>query len=342
MRSIRLITCSVALAGCGSDGIDGLEPFGGSRTISGTVVDFETGAAVSGPASVSTSGVVPAPLVSVTGSAFTIEGIPDNSTFQILASAQPTHRATFRTSVEVITDDLDDVDAPTVSETYLASLSSGFGVTPSAARGVLLAQLVDGASGQPRAGIAGGELIVAGGVMGPYFLDANMMPAPNAMMSSSSGYVVFYEVPSGLVTLGQAAAPTVTLEMPASPVNPAAVTLATIKVTSGAPELPTNMSFAKQIVPIFTNRGCIACHSGGGIGKDLGGLKLDGPVNQVYSELMEVATRVVVAMPENSKVLTMPSRETPPDAHPNVTFASSSDPDYLKLRTWISEGAKNN
>jgi hypothetical protein len=41
-------------------------------------------------------------------------------------------------------------------------------------------------------------------------------------------------------------------------------------------------------------------------------------------------------------VLTMPSRETPPDPHPNVTFTGPLDPDYLLLLVWIREGAKEN
>jgi hypothetical protein len=111
---------------------------------------------------------------------------------------------------------------------------------------------------------------------------------------------------------------------------------------SAAP-LPTNVSFATQIMPIFDARGCVACHSGNGPGKDLGGLQLDGGVPKVYSELVtENPLRVQTATPEKSLVLTMPSAENPPDAHPVVTFTSAEDPDYLKLLVWIREGAKNN
>jgi len=42
----------------------------------------------------------------------------------------------------------------------------------------------------------------------------------------------------------------------------AAVTLAVATVSNGAPPArPTNVSFATQIVPIFTARGCLACQS---------------------------------------------------------------------------------
>ena len=50
----------------------------------------------------------------------------------------------------------------------------------------------------------------------------------------------------------------------------------------------------------------------------------------------------MLAAPETSKVLTMPSYESPPDAHPNVTFTGPQDPDYLKILVWIREGAKQN
>jgi hypothetical protein len=38
----------------------------------------------------------------------------------------------------------------------------------------------------------------------------------------------------------------------------------------------------------------------------------------------------------------MPSAESPPDAHPNVTFTGPQDPDYVKILAWITEGAPNN
>ncbi len=344
-----LVLFLLVLVGCGGDpanGDDDGEPLGGSRTVTGDVIDFATGDPVSGAASVTTSGVSPAPRVTAQNGSFTIEGVPDNSTFQIQASVAGTHRPTFGPSIEVLTDDIDGVLTPTVSETFLADLAAGFGVTPSAATGVLILELVDEA-GAAKAGVPGGQLVVAGGVEGPFFLDADLAPDDAANSSSASGYAVFFEVPTGVAELGVAASPTVTLVMPASPVTAGAVTIARVVVTDGAPDLPTNVSFANDIVPIFKSggggRGCEACHSGGGIGFDLGGLKLDGPVQQVYSELVEEdPTRVVVGNPEASLVLRMPSRENPPDTHPNVTFASASDPDYQKILVWITEGAKMN
>ena len=88
----------------------------------------------------------------------------------------------------------------------------------------------------------------------------------------------------------------------------------------------------------------MACHSGGGPRKDLGGLTLAGSANLIHRELVEdrPGIRVNLTVPEHSLVLTMPSPEDPPDAHPTIVFAGPRDPDYLKLLVWIREGAKQN
>ena len=338
------LALTLALAACSSDSTsDGV--LGGSLTVTGTVHDFQNGAAVAGTASISTTALVPAPKITVEGAEFTLDGVPANSAFQLLASVAPSHRATYSQLIEVISDDVDGIKVQAVGEDFLASLATGFGVTPSAAKGVLLMHLVDDA-GTPKAGVAASNIVLAGaaGASGPKFLDANMMPAPNATASTASGWVVFFEVPAGVVALGTAATATATLEMASSPVGAGTVTIAEVKVVDGAPPaLPTNVSFATTVFPIFSARGCVACHSGGGPGKDLGGLMLDGGTNLAYKELtQENPARAKTLMPETSLVLTMPSAESPPDRHPNVTFTGPQDPDYLKILVWLREGAKLN
>ena len=344
--SIR-IAMSMALAtiwvGCSiSPGTQ--PPLGGSLSVTGNVVDFQTGTAVSGNATVSTSALTPAPKITVQGAAFTIDEIPENSTFQLLASVPPTYHATYSPATQVLAESLTDVKAYTVSETFLASLATGFNVTPSAAKGIVLLRLIN-AAGSPKAGVAGSNIVIAnaGSSNGPHFLDANLA-ASTVTATSSSGWVVFFEVPPGAVSLGTALNATATLEMATSPIAAAVVTIANVIVTDGAPPaLPTNVSFTNEILPVFQTRGCASCHSGNGAGRDLGGLTLDGGANLVYRELVtETADRVVLAKPETSKVLTMPSYESPPDGHPNVTFTGPQDKDYLKLLVWIREGAKQN
>jgi hypothetical protein len=328
------------LAACSGDSPTGSDVLGGSLTVEGDVVDFQSGAVLTSAASVSTTALMPLPTITANGAHFVIDGVPENSAFQILASAAPTHRPTYSPAVEVISDDRDGVKAFAVSEQFMTSLASGFGVTPSAAKGVLLIHLVD-AAGTAKAGVAANTIVLANaaGAVGPKFLDANLAPAGTAVASSASGWAVFFEVPPGVVTFSGTGA-----VMPSSPIGAGAVTIADAQVSDGpAPQMPTNVSFTTQVFPIFSARGCVACHSGGGPGKDLGGLMLDGGANLAYKELtMENPLRVQKATPEKSLLLTMPSAESPSDGHPNVTFTGPQDPDYLKILVWIREGAKLN
>ena len=349
MRGLLCVLISVTASSCifSSEDPGDDEPLGGSRTVEGNVVDFESGQPITGSASVSTSGLVPEPLISTQGATFTIKGVPENSAFQILASA-PAHRPTFSTSVIVGTDDVRDTRATVVSDSFMTALAAGFNVTPSTGRGILLARVVND-RGEPKAGVAATNFTLTGAsVSPPRFLSDTKAPLPNATATTASGWVVFFEVAPGVVSLGVGTGATVTLDMPDSPISAGTVTLAEVRATDGAVVLPRNVSFANQIIPIFRplgegGRGCAACHSGGGIGRDLGGLTLDASANLIYKELtQEDPLRVQLATPEKSELLTYPSREVPPDRHPNVTFTGPLDPDYLKILVWIREGAKDN
>lgn len=340
--AVLAMAVATAVVACGGD--ETSEPLGGSLTASGHVIDFQSGVTITAATSVTTSGLVPAPEVTTSGQTFSITGIPNNSAFQILAAAPPDHRATFSTTIVMTTSDVDDIAAPSVSEAFLGQLATTFGVTPTAAKGVLFVHLVDAATGAPRAGVASSEIVGPAGSIGPKFLTADLAPATTATATTGSGWAVFFEVAPGAVSIARSATATVTLEMAISPINAGTVTLAEAKVTNGTVALPTNVSFATQVFAIFSARGCVACHSGNGPGKELGGLKLDGSANAAYKELVleRPNTRVQTATPEASLVLRYPSREDPPDRHPNITFASALDPDYLKLLVWIREGARDN
>jgi len=349
MRGLLCVLITVSTSSCvfSSEDPGDDEPLGGSRTVEGSVVDFESGQPITGSASVSTSGLMPDPMITTQGAAFTIKGVPENSAFQILASA-PSHRPTFSASVLVGTDDVSDARATAVSDAFVTALATGFNVTPSAGRGILLARVVND-RGEPKAGVAANNFTLTNASVSPArFLSDTKAPVPNATATTASGWVVFFEVAPGVVSLGTPTGATATLAMPVSPISAGAVTIAEIRATDGAAVLPKNVSFSNQIIPIFRSlaeggRGCAACHSGGGIGKDLGGLMLDAGVEKTYRELTEEdPLRVQLATAEKSQLLTYPSREDPPDRHPNVTFTGPLDPDYLKILVWIKEGAKNN
>jgi hypothetical protein len=335
-------------AGCGSDsesGGDDDDDVVATYQASGTVVDFETGAAIAGQATLSTSNLTPPPTISVSGAEFTIDGIPPHSVFQVLAGSPPDHRNTYGASIEVLEDSVSGIELATVSEQYLGALSSAFGRS-STAGGVLIARAVDeGGAGRSGVPAAAFEINNAAPLAGPYFLDAELQPAPGLTETSSSGYVVFFELAPGLVTINASVDSGYNMEMSSAPTAVATVTLAQVIVRDGPAERPTNVSFAADIRPIFEMRGCASCHSGNGIGKDLGDLQLDGGDEKIFREITQelsphyAVSRVDLQTPEQSLLLTMPSAEDPPDTHPNVTFASASDWDYLMILVWIEEGA---
>jgi hypothetical protein len=130
-----------------------------------------------------------------------------------------------------------------------------------------------------------------------------------------------------------------------APVASTAVTLVDLTVGGEAAALPTNVSFADDVLPIFIKRGCEVCHSGSSPGADLGSLTLNGSANLIYKELtVEVSPshktlRIDLEEPAKSLILTMPSAESPADSHPNATFTGAADADYLTILGWISEGA---
>lgn len=350
---LSILIGSAALAACGDDGGGGGGDGDGeigSYVVTGSVLDFETDSPIPSGVTVSTSGLSPAPRVSVTGADFTIEGVPPFSVFYVLGGSPPEYRNTYSTAIEVEDSDVSGIETRVVSEAYLTTLEEGFGVNPPAGTGVLIAQVQDQA-GAPVAGIPAEAFEVnnAAPLDGPYFLDEALAPAPAAQSTTASGYVVFYEIEEGLVAVTAADDSGYTMVMSSAPVASTAVTLSVIDLADGdAVVVPTGVSFSADVIPIFADRGCEICHSGNGIGRDLGNLTLNGGVNVPHRELTEEVSpnhgtlRVNLGQPEQSLVLTMPSFEDPADEHPNVTFSSPADPDYLTILGWITEGARNN
>jgi len=319
-----------------------------SYSVSGTVVDFATNQPVDAQATVTTANLTPPPTVSINGASFTIEAIPPHSVFTALAGAPPTYRNTYGAAIEVLEADLDGVELHVVSEAYLADLIAAFDVNASTG-GILVARAVDD-QGNGRAGVSADafELNNAPAIAGPYCLDAELRPDPTLTETSSSGYAVFFQVAPGLVTVTAAPDSGYTMLMSEAPIAPATITLSIVVVSDGPQELPSNVSFSLDVVPIFQRRGCVSCHSGNGIGKDLGDLMLDGGDNKIFRETTQELSpsygisRINLADPAASLLLTMPSAEDPPDAHPNVTFLSGQDPDFLTILVWIQEGALEN
>jgi hypothetical protein len=343
MRAALVLCLAAACTSSSGGGGGGEPPLGGANTVTGDVVDFLNGNPIGTMATVTAIGL-PDATVSTTGATFTITDVPDNSLFQLLASAD-TYVPTYSPAMTTTVGDLSGVKAYAVPSAFLSATASGYGLSPNAAKGVLLIQLVD-STGAPKAGVAGSNLVLSGitGASGPHFLNASLGPS-TATSSSTSGWAIWYDVPEGSVTLGVAANATVTLQMAQSPISAASVTIALAQVTAGAPPPPpTNISFSSQVYPIFTSRGCVECHSGNKIGANLGDLSLDGGSNHVFNQIVTTShpDRVVIGTPATSRILTMPSYSSPSNGHPVVVFTGPQDKDYVTILQWITEGAKNN
>ena len=349
-RTTLLLAAVLALAACGSSSDPGGAPGDiPAYSASGTVVDFETGNDIAGVATVSTTNLSPPPSITVNGASFQLDDIPPGSVFDLLVGSPPDYVSTYGATVEVTDADETGIVASAISTDYLSRLADGFGVSPTSTKGILIARAIT-EDGKPRAGVSADafELDGAAPSAGPYFLDENLAAAPALTETSASGYVVFFELEPGLIAVNAAADSGYSMSMNPSPAAAAVVTLSQVIVSDGPVALPSNISFSNDVMPIFIARGCANCHSGGGIGKDLGGLMLDSGDNKVYSEVATeispnfATARIDLTYPERSLLLTMPSPEDPPDAHPNVTFLGPSDPDYRTIQVWIMEGAKQN
>jgi hypothetical protein len=97
--------------------------------------------------------------------------------------------------------------------------------------------------------------------------------------------------------------------------------------------LGTEVSFAKDIVPIFTAKCSITgCHSSGGHSPDLSAVK-------AYNSLMNGGF-IDVAVPKNSKLYQRLTGQLTP-AMPLIGSSNPSNINALVL-TWITQKAKNN
>ena len=362
MRSVILALLFTLPLGCshksGASGdtgdpggaLDGGVPDGyfapSALSVSGHVADFESGQPLASPATMATAALVPPPNVSVQGADFTLDAVPPFSTFFLIAGSPPDHRLTYNAPTTVTDQPLSDVTAYAVADAYLTKLRTAFGVNPTSGTAIVFVRLVDD-KGNAAAGIPATALAPdATGAKGPYFLDAGLQPTPNATATSASGWLVYFDVPAGVLKIAAGAGYTLTVAD--TPTAADSVSLNVGTIAKGSATTPNGVSFLNDVVPIFTTRGCYNCHSGNGDGRRLGDLVLDGSPMKIFKALtIDISptykvTRTNIGAPEKSLVLTMPSYENPPDPHPTVVFASSADPDYQKILNWIKAGAKYN
>ncbi len=238
--------------------------------------------------------------------------------------------------------------------------------------------LDDGTAGagdvRPVAGVRAADFAVRGGPMngpwrvrGPYFLDYNGNPDPDAQASTTyqdgqgqyrGGLFAFFaEVP----VAGRQPAPLeVSITYLSQGVNRyfgprtvpvfrsigTAVTWTTVAETGVAPPPPVeNIDFDTQIYPLFRavaqgGLGCQGCHTNVGGAQPAGGMNLAGGPEAAYGALdpARYPSRVNVQSPAMSYLLVRPLYEENKQDHPIFAFASEQDPAYQLIYGWIREG----
>ncbi len=330
-----------SLFGCGGDDEES------SYQMSGTVNDFTTQTVIEGVATIATQGLKPPPMIEVTGADYVLSEIPPASVFDILAGS-PGFINTYNAATTIDNEDVENKQLFIFPSAYPTEVAAAAGVTPTDATGIVIAKVLGG-DGKVLAGVSADVFELPAGVQGPFFFDADRTVDPGLAETSASGLFVLFDVPVGLFRIASAPGQDLVVSMAEVPVevSTSTLTLADVRVTDkDEAGLPQDVSFANDVVPIFERRRCIACHvKGKGKNKNPdGGLNLAN--GDIYKEITNPDApelpRIDKNDPANSKLLTYPSREDPPDSHPNVTFTGPEDRDYQLILVWIQEGALDN
>lgn len=337
---LALVGITAVAAGCdfAAEGDDPPEPLG-QPSISGVVVDFETGEEVA-PSGLEVLGVA-GTRVSIDGARFAVDGVLPFSVVH-LAFAADGHRDTVNAAIEVVDTDVGELTQQIVSLDYASAIASEL---ETGGDTLALIQTVD-ADGTPRERVTADAFAGVATGVGPLFFDGMLVPQSGRIETTAPAWVAFADVAPGLLQLAGSFGPFL-VRAGAAPVRAAAATVITARVTEEALEIPTGVSLKYQVADVFRRRGCTGCHRGGQPGETLGKLKLDKP-GELYAELTTElspstgAPRIDATDPESSLVLTKPSLEFPSDGHPNSTFSDRFDEDYLLLMGWILDGAPNN
>lgn len=306
-------------------------------TLSGTAVDFLTGDAVE-IGSVEVLGPTNAE-VSIDGSRFEVSNVLAFSVVHLLISA-PGYASTISEGVVIEEDDA-ELTAVVVERGYAEDLALTYGVD--AGSTLALVQALD-ENNVPREGLSGTVFGAVGAQ--PRFLDEFLDADPGRIETTGPSWLAFYGVPTGVLDLTAVVAPFV-VRAPGAPIRSDTVTIIRAVVTEEELELPRGLSWKYEVFPILSARGCLQCHRKNEEGAVVGNLDLD-KSNEAHTALVFESSpvtggpRVNLNNPMRSLVLTKPSLESPSDGHPNATFASPLDEDYLRVLGWITDGAPRN
>ncbi|MCG8422323.1 MAG: hypothetical protein MJE77_30760 [Proteobacteria bacterium] len=359
MRTTTIFVAIALFAGSTACGYD-YEPSEGnegeSTELSGLVIDFQGGSAITEKPNVSVMGLEPEPSVTVNEAEFEMRGVPPNSAFYLVAESSPTYRKTYSPLIQVGESTPQELEAFAIAENYLETLATAAGTTLTPEVAIVIAQ-VRNEAGQPAAGVSRDELIIAGQTAptATILLDADKRPNAALTAISSSGYVAFYGVTPGQLSIAARQGSDYAVESALIPAEAGAVSVAEIELKEATDvDLPQNVSFAGAVVPAFAARFCTNCHGAAEPIDDdaptpplpAGGLPLAGDVELIYEAITTTVgtPRINRQVPEQSILLTLPLPDPPgmPDGHPVDVFSGPTDAAYLTILAWIREGARLN
>lgn len=361
MRSFRF-ALPLLLAACvgeappgGGDDVDAAPqpdaPPTPGLSVAGRTLDYFTGEPLT-DAQLSTEGMNPDLSGTSDGTgAYQLDDVPPGSVFYVSAS-RTNYRPSRNVEVRVAEASVTGSDVHLVSVNDSRRQYTTLNLTPTAGRAVMFANLLKN-NGTPLEGVPIADITLVDALaapvgVGPFFFGANGDLVSNATLAVSTAFdgrarVGFLDVPPGLYTLkvnyldGQGAP--ATYEVPITTVADGATLART--GTGEEPPPPAQRTFTGDIHMRLQRAslgglGCANCHTANGVAALL---QFDLPVAEAHAAI--IARPGVIAPPATaaqSLLLTKPLYEDPPN-HPNATFLTALDPDYLVILEWIEQGA---
>ena len=326
--------------------------------VSGKTMDYFTALAMPS-ATYTTDGMTPA-MNGTSGAdgSFTLANVPPASSFYVLVSGDPAIYYPTRNDAVTVTDKSVMANLYAVTMNDMKRQYSTVGLTRTTGTGMSIINLVRN-NGMPLTGVKPTDITITDaaakpvtGFMGPYFFGPNGDIVTIATLGVSTTYngtarAAILDLPPGSYKLNvsytSGAGTIMTMTVPLMSAADGVSLVSTANAAApAAPPGATPLSFATDVYPMLQRaalggQGCANCHNATELA---GGLAYDGPAATVYSKIMATPNVVVVATPATSMLLSMPLYETPPDLHPNATWLTNLDPAYVKIMTWISQGAK--
>lgn len=327
-------------------------------SVSGKTVDYFTSTPLES-VTLGTEGMTPAASGSSDATGNYELRVPPGSVFYASA-ARANYRPTRSAPIRVAGDSLVMTDLTLVSVNDSRRQYTSLGLTPTAGRAVLFGLLIRN-NGMPLEGIPLADITLVDAQqapvgLGPYFFGANGDLVSNATLAVSTAFagkarVGFLDVPPGTYTLkvtytagtgGGGGTPEIrTYEIPIEAIADGA----TLAMTGGGDDDMTPpagaRTFTLDVYPRLQKAangglGCANCHTAGGVAAIL---QYDLPLADAYAAITGLPGVVnPAATAAQSLLLTKPLYEDPPN-HPNATFLTTLDPDYIVILEWIQQGA---